>query len=66
MTQPLTPETLACGVDFLIARDPALARIQARLGNPPLWEREPGFPTLVYIILIKRPNRPGADFRAGG
>jgi DNA-3-methyladenine glycosylase II len=47
----LTSQTLAEGIDFLCARDPDLARIQARLGPPPLWEREPGFPTLVHIIL---------------
>jgi DNA-3-methyladenine glycosylase II len=31
--------------------DPHLARIVSAYGHPPLWVREPGFPTLVYIIL---------------
>ncbi len=31
--------------------DPDLARIVSAYGAPPLWVREPGFPTLVYIIL---------------
>src|SRR6267143_4928516 len=31
--------------------DPQLAEIVDRYGPPPLWVREPGFPTLVYIIL---------------
>jgi DNA-3-methyladenine glycosylase II len=31
--------------------DPHLARIVSAYGHPPLWIREPGFPTLVYIIL---------------
>ena len=47
----LTPALLAEGIADLCARDPDLARIHARLGAPPMWEREPGFPTLVYIIL---------------
>ncbi len=47
----LTLEALAAACAFLSARDPALARIYKNLGAPPLWAREPGFPTLVYIIL---------------
>ncbi len=47
----LSAETLAKGVVFLCAFDQDLARINAELGLPPLWEREPGFPTLVHIIL---------------
>lgn len=57
--EPMTPftpehlnqETLALGAAALSAVDQDLARIYARFGLPPLWEREPGFPTLVYIIL---------------
>jgi DNA-3-methyladenine glycosylase II len=47
----LTEQTLAHGVEFLSALDPDLARIHAALGPPPLWAREPGFATLVHIIL---------------
>lgn len=43
--------TLASAVNELIAIDPDLAAVHARLGVPPLWAREPGFPTLVHIIL---------------
>jgi DNA-3-methyladenine glycosylase II len=43
--------TLARGVDELAATDADLAAIYNRLGLPPLWAREPGFPTLVHIIL---------------
>jgi DNA-3-methyladenine glycosylase II len=32
-------------------RDPALRSVVARYGPPPLWAREPGFPTLVLLIL---------------
>ena len=35
----------------LIARDPDLAAIVDAHGYPPLWAREPGFPTLIHIIL---------------
>lgn len=35
----------------LARRDPGLAAIVARHGPPPLWDRPPGFPTLVHIIL---------------
>lgn len=42
---------LAHGVQELIALDPDLAAVYDRLGVPPLWAREPGFPTLVHIIL---------------
>lgn len=47
----LNETTLAHGVNELIARDPDLAAVHTRLGVPPLWAREPGFPTLVHIIL---------------
>jgi len=35
----------------LAIRDQDLARVIATYGAPPLWAREPGFPSLVYIIL---------------
>jgi DNA-3-methyladenine glycosylase II len=35
----------------LAGRDSDLARIVETYGTPPLWVREPGFPSLVYIIL---------------
>jgi DNA-3-methyladenine glycosylase II len=47
----LNQDSLAEGVAFLCSVDPGLARIHAELGPPPLWAREPGFATLVYVIL---------------
>src|SRR3989449_4205703 len=47
----LTHETLAEGVGELVRRDPHLAAVVARHGPPPLWDRPPGFETLVQIIL---------------
>ena len=48
---PLTRETFARGLHVLSDQDPDLAAILTRLGPPPMWEREPGFPTLIHIIL---------------
>lgn len=48
---PLTEITLHAAVDELARRDADLARIVDRIGPPPLWAREPGFPTLVLLIL---------------
>jgi DNA-3-methyladenine glycosylase II len=38
-------------VRALGARDVALGSVVERYGPPPLWAREPGFPTLVRLIL---------------
>ena len=51
MPVSLTDATLAIALADLTARDPRLARIVTEYGPPPLWAREPGFPTLVHIIL---------------
>src|SRR5258706_482657 len=42
---------MARGLRHLSAADPDLAVVVKRLGAPPMWQREPGFPTLVHIIL---------------
>ena len=47
----ITDETLRVGVDVLAERDSDLCRIRDRLGYPPLWAREPGFSSLIHIIL---------------
>jgi DNA-3-methyladenine glycosylase II len=39
------------GIGELTVRDTDLARVVQTYGVPPLWVREPGFPSLVYIIL---------------
>jgi DNA-3-methyladenine glycosylase II len=48
---PLTTTSLAVAVEELAARDPDIAGIVGRYGPPPLWDREPGFATLLHIIL---------------
>jgi len=35
----------------LAGRDTRLAQILGMYGPPPLWDSEPGFPTLLHIIL---------------
>jgi DNA-3-methyladenine glycosylase II len=47
----LSEEVFAEGVRELARIDTDLADVVAKYGPPPLWVREPGFPTLVYIIL---------------
>lgn len=47
----LNEEVFSQGVRLLADRDAHLAEVVKTYGQPPLWVREPGFPTLVYIIL---------------
>jgi len=51
LDRPLTAARLEAVVAELADRDADLAGIVARHGPPPLWDREPGFPTLLHIIL---------------
>ena len=59
-----------------MGRDKSLASVVERYGMPPLWARDPGFPTLLHIILeqqvslasaktacrsLVRDDRPSAD-----
>jgi DNA-3-methyladenine glycosylase II len=47
----LNEDAFSQGVSLLAERDEHLANVVKTYGQPPLWVREPGFPTLVYIIL---------------
>jgi len=47
----LNEEIFARGVLLLADRDEHLAGVVKKYGRPELWVREPGFPSLVYIIL---------------
>jgi len=47
----LNEEVFSQGVRLLTNRDENLAGVVRTYGQPQLWVREPGFPTLVYIIL---------------
>ena len=47
----LTRSSYTSGLKYLRRKDRDLARIIAKHGNPPMWVRRPGFPTLLWIIL---------------
>lgn len=47
----LTPETLTLGLRHLTAQAPMLGELVDNYGVPPLWQRPPGFASLLYIIL---------------
>jgi DNA-3-methyladenine glycosylase II len=47
----LDEQVFANAVRRLCERDADLAAVIKKYGVPPLWKRDPGFPTLVYIIL---------------
>jgi DNA-3-methyladenine glycosylase II len=49
--EPLTDATLAAAVAELADRDADFAAIVGRYGPPPLWDRVPGFATLLHIVL---------------
>jgi DNA-3-methyladenine glycosylase II len=49
--RPLTEASLRAAAAELGVADPALGGVVRRFGPPPLWAREPGFPTLVHLIL---------------
>lgn len=58
---PLTDVSLAGAVDALAERDPALGNVVARFGRPPLWAREPGFATLVHLVLEQQVSLASAQ-----
>ncbi len=47
----LTPDIFEEGIVFLANNDPDLGAIVTSLGTPPMWTRNPGFPTLIHIVL---------------
>jgi DNA-3-methyladenine glycosylase II len=57
----LTGVTLATATAELATRDHDLGAIVARYGPPPLWAREPGFPTLVHLILEQQVSLASAQ-----
>ena len=59
--EPLTVGSLAVAVEELAARDADIAAIVARYGVPPLWDREPGFATLLHIVLEQQVSLASAQ-----
>ncbi len=57
----LTTRGLRTAVAALRGMDPALGASVARFGPPPLWAREPGFATLVHLILEQQVSLDSAQ-----
>ena len=47
----LTPLVFDAALDQLAGCDPDLGAVITAHGPPPMWSREPGFATLIHIIL---------------
>jgi DNA-3-methyladenine glycosylase II len=57
----LTDEMVLLGIGELVKVDADLSRLYDQLGAPPLWGREPGFPTLIHIILEQQVSLASAQ-----
>jgi DNA-3-methyladenine glycosylase II len=57
----LDAASLGKAVAILAARDADLAGIVARHGPPPLWDRAPGFATLLHIVLEQQVSLASAQ-----
>ena len=57
----LDDKTLLIGVQALTESDPHLRGVVERYGSPPLWDREPGFPSLLKIILEQQVSLASAQ-----
>ena len=51
MTVRLDNKSLVTAVEYLEMKDQHLKLVVSKFGPPPLWKREEGFKTLIYIIL---------------
>lgn len=47
----MNPKLLRLGVTELAAREPVFAGVVERCGVPPLWDRPPGFASMLHIML---------------
>jgi DNA-3-methyladenine glycosylase II len=57
----LNETNLKTASEWLAGRDRALARVLELHGYPPLWAREPGFSTLVHIVLEQQVSLASAN-----
>ena len=60
-TQMLDDKSLLIGVKALTESDPHLRSVVDRYGPPPLWDRDPGFPSLLKIILEQQVSLASAQ-----
>jgi DNA-3-methyladenine glycosylase II len=61
LIETLDQATLEAAVAELAARDADLGAIVERFGVPPLWDRAPGFATLVHIVLEQQVSLASAQ-----
>jgi len=61
LPRKLTTESLLESTAALAERDTDLAAVVSSYGPPPLWAREPGFATLIRIILEQQVSLASAD-----
>jgi DNA-3-methyladenine glycosylase II len=61
VSEALTETSLARGLSQLAKTDADLARVLKLHGRPPLWAREPGFMTLVLIMLEQQVSLASAQ-----
>lgn len=61
MILKLDENNLKEAAHWLAERDPALDRVLRQYNYPPLWNREPGFSTLVHIILEQQVSLASAN-----
>jgi DNA-3-methyladenine glycosylase II len=57
----LSELSLLAAVKLLCKRDSSLRSVVDRFGPPPLWSREPGFATLIHIILEQQVSLASAQ-----
>ena len=61
MIVKLNETNLIEAAQWLAERDKGLAKVLDNFGYPPLWAREPGFSTLVHIILEQQVSLASAN-----
>ena len=61
LTKRIDETTLLEGVEYLSRVDSSLGKVVERFGPPPLWDREPGFPSLLKIILEQQVSLASAQ-----
>src|SRR6056297_295543 len=60
-TDSLDEDSFLTGISVLSVMDPDLGQVINRLGHPPLWSRDPGFPALIHIILEQQVSLASAQ-----
>jgi DNA-3-methyladenine glycosylase II len=59
--QRLDSETFKIALSHLSRTDDDLRAVLEKFGPPPMWERDPGFSTLIYIVLEQQVSLASAN-----